>query len=444
MRRLLSIVLLLWAGAQARAADLIDLQALIDATEPDGVLVLPPGRYAGPVILDKPMTLDGADQATIDAGGEGTVVLIDTDGATVRNLHLTNSGSSHNQLDAGVHVRGNFNVVSDNRIDDCLFGVDLQQAEFNVVRRNQIRSKAVELGIRGDAIRLWYSFDNRIEDNRIRDSRDIVVWYSRDNVIRGNSATRGRYSLHFMYSQYNLVEDNDFRGNSVGIFLMYSDSVIIRSNHISHAVGAAGVGIGFKETSDVEVSDNEILYCALGLSLDVSPFQPDTTNRIGNNLIAYNGIGVQFLNDWTGNVFAGNVFKGNLTPVAVLGGKTANRNIWRGNYWSDYGGFDRDRDGVGDTPHEAFAYADRIWMDVPPARFFKGTPMLEVLDFLERLAPFTQPDLLLRDDRPMLAAAAAGIGPGAVDAAEASDAAEPTDSEPPSAYEILKRSLGRD
>ena len=444
--RVLSCLLLVCVSAHADDSALIDLQALIDETPEDGTLVLEPGRYAGPVIIDKPMTLDGDNQAVIDAGGKGTVVLIDTDGATVRKLHLTNSGNSHNELDAGIQVRGNFNVISDNHIDDCLFGVDLQQSEFNVVRRNHISSKDVSLGIRGDAIRLWYSFDNRVEDNRIEDSRDIVVWYSRNNTIKGNHATRGRYSVHFMYSQYNLVEDNDFRGNSVGIFLMYSDGVVVRNNHISHAVGAAGVGIGFKETSDVVIEGNEILYCALGMHIDVSPYQPDTTNQIKNNLVAYNGIGVQFLNDWTGNIFEGNNFKGNLTQAAVLGGKTANRNVWQGNYWDDYQGFDRDGDGIGDTPHEQFAYADRIWMDVPQARFFKGAPMLEVIDFLERLAPFTSPDLLLRDTQPLKKAADV-VAVTATDetvATETNNENDKASDEPPDAYELLKRSLGRE
>ncbi|MCB1803247.1 MAG: right-handed parallel beta-helix repeat-containing protein, partial [Gammaproteobacteria bacterium] len=226
------------------------------------------------------------------------------------------------------------------------------------------------------------------------------------------------------------------------------DSVIVRRNHISHAVGAAGVGIGFKETSDVEISDNEILYCATGLHLDVSPFQPDTTNRIRGNLVAYNGIGIQFLNDWTGNLFENNLLKGNLTQVAVLGGKTAKRNHWNGNHWDDYAGFDRDLDGIGDTAHEQYAYADRIWMDVPAARFFKGSPMLEVLDFLERLAPFTSPELLLRDEQPLMAARFRSAETGDTTNQEDSrgkDAVE-TESTPakPDAYELLRRSLGRD
>jgi nitrous oxidase accessory protein len=88
----------------------------------------------------------------------------------------------------------------------------------------------------------------------------------------------------------------------------------------------------------------------------------------------------------------------------VSGGKTANRNIWEGNFWEDYEGFDQDADGVGDRPYELFSYADRIWMDVPPAQFFKGSPLLEALDFLERLAPFTEPNMLVRDKQPLMQA----------------------------------------
>jgi nitrous oxidase accessory protein len=428
-------------AGELRAETLAPFQALVDAAAVDSTLKPPAGRYAGPVVVDKPLTIDGSNGVTIDAGGKGSVVVLKTDGATVRNLRLVNSGNSHNDIDAAVQVRGNFNYVIDNEIDDCLFGVDLQQSEFNVVRGNRIRSKDVDLGVRGDAIRLWYSFDNRVEDNVISRSRDVVVWYSKDNVISGNRSSGGRYSLHFMYSQYNLVENNDFRGNSVGIFLMYSDSVTIRGNHISHAVGAAGVGIGFKETSDVDIIDNEILYSATGLHLDVSPYQPDTTNRIRGNLIAYNGIGIQFLNDWKGNVFSDNLLKGNLTQVAVLGGDTARRNDWAGNYWDDYAGFDRDGDGVGDTPYDKYAYADRLWMDVPSARFFKGTPMLEVLDFLERLAPFSAPALLLRDEAPLMQAAFRGIaGDDGGEAEAATKAAAPGEN----ALEQLRRSLGQD
>ena len=394
------VLLMLLTPAVVLAEALTPLQPLIDNADEGSTLLLEPGNYAGPVLIDKPLTLDGQGKVTVDAGGRGSVIVVETDGAVIRNLHLTNSGESHNDIDSGVQVRGRFNVISDNVIDNCLFGIDLQQSENNIVRRNRISSKPFELGTRGDAIRLWYSFDNKVTDNIISDSRDTVVWYSANNTIARNTAYDSRYSLHFMYSRYNLVEENRYYNNTVGVFLMYSDGVVLKNNYIAHASGSTGVGIGFKETSDVTVEGNKILYCASGLYIDISPFQPDTINTFSNNLIAYNGIGIRFLNDWKGNEFRENRFIDNLTQVVVSSGKTASRNLWEGNHWSDYEGFDEDRDGVGDTPYELYVYADRLWQDVPYAQFFKGSPVLEVMDFLERLAPFTEPRILVRDEQP--------------------------------------------
>ncbi|MGD8587362.1 MAG: nitrous oxide reductase family maturation protein NosD [Chromatiales bacterium] len=426
------------------ASDYPPFQELVDASDPWGRLVPPAGTYAGPVVIKTPITIDGQGQVTIDGGGQGSIVTLQTDGATLMNLHLTNSGDSHNDLDAAIQVQGNFNVIKDNLITDSLFGVNLQQVESNLVKRNRISSKPVDLGLRGDAIRLWYSFNNEVTDNIIRDSRDTVVWYSRDNLFARNDARGGRYSLHFMYSQANEVVDNHYENNSVGIFLMYSDGVKLLNNTIARASGATGMGIGFKETSDVDVIGNRILYCGTGLYLDVSPYQPDTTNRIKDNLIAYNGVGIQFLNDWTGNQIEGNRFKGNITQVAVSGGgKTANRNRWNGNYWDDYEGFDLNRDGIGDAPYELYSYADRLWMDVPPARFFKGSPVLEVLDFLERLAPFTAPNMLVRDDSPLMYTEIPDrpVPPPAPPAMPPDSSA--TGSAAFDAYKTLRESLGR-
>jgi len=362
MRRVVIASLsLFWLAAPSGAAEPLPLQPLLDAAAAGSVVKLAPGTYAGPVIVDKPLILDGEGQATIDGGGKGSVVTIATDGATVRNLRLVNSGSSFDGVDAAIQVRGNFNVISDNEIDNTLFGVDLQQSSSNVVRRNKIRSKPVDLGLRGDAVRLWYSFKNRVLDNSFVDSRDMVVWYSEDNTISGNSGTGGRYSMHFMYSKYNLVEKNRFWNNSVGIYVMYSDGVILRDNYIAHATGATGMGLGLKESSEVKVERNQIMYCASGINIDQSPYQPDTIDEFYDNIIAYNGIGIEF-NDQAriGNVFKGNVVKGNLTSLAVRSRASAIKQTFEGNYWEDYEGFDRDRDGVGDTPYEVHAYADRL------------------------------------------------------------------------------------
>ena len=376
------------------------LQPLVDATPEGGLLVLPPGRYSGPVLVSRKILIDGGGKAVIDGGGKGTVFTLETNGATLRGLTFTGSGESHNTDDACLNVRGNQNVIESNRFEDCLFGVDLKQANQNVVRKNFIRSLDRTLGMRGDGIRLWYSMKNQIEENEVVDSRDVVVWYSNDNVIKNNIGRRSRYSLHFMYAQHNVVEGNRYYDNSVGIYVMYTDGVEIRNNLISHSVGATGMGIGFKEASDSIVEGNSVVYCAIGISSDLSPYQPDSTITIKGNRVAYNGLGLQFIGDKEGIVIEGNTFEGNIESVAKSGGVSLHHTFDK-NYWDDYQGFDRDSNAIGDTPYELYAYTDSIWMETPTARFFKNAPLMEAIDFLERLAPFSTPELMVKDDHPL-------------------------------------------
>ena len=402
-RLLIAVVAFVLLGLPVSSAPVTPLQAMIDAAQDGATIAPPPGTYKGPIKITKPIVLDGRGKVTIDNGGKGTVIDILTDGATIRGLRLVNSGDQHNDIDAGVHIKGNYNVVKDNEISECLFGVDLEQASNNIIRRNKISSKSdANLGIKGDAIRLWYSFNNKIEDNIIRNSRDFVVWYSANNKITGNDIRQGRYGLHFMYAKYNVVENNSIWKNSVGIFLMYSDDVVLRNNRLFQAHGNTGIGIGLKESSGVKIIGNEILYNARGISLDLSPFEPDKTNEIYGNNIAFNSIGMVFLSDWKGNIIKDNRFKSNILPVTVSSFAGANRNVWEGNYWDQYEGFDRNEDGVGDTPYTLKIYADRLWMDKPKAAFFQGTPVLSVLDFLERLAPFSDPLVMLKDGKPRM------------------------------------------
>ncbi len=400
MRAWGAAIAFLLAALAAGAETPRSLQARVDATPAGGELRLEPGTYAGPVVVRRPITIDGGGEAVVDAGGKGSVFVLETDGATLRGLLIRGSGENHDGLDAGVQVRGDRNVVEDNVVEDCLFGIDLAQADDNVVGNNHIRSKELDLGVRGDAIRLWYSQRNEIVGNRIENARDTVVWYSGDNRIARNRVRGSRYALHFMYAKRNEVEENDFADNMVGIFLMYSDGVQIRRNRIAGAQGATGMGVGFKESSGVVLEDNEIFYCAKGIYLDISPYETDRENLFRRNLLAYNGVGVLFHSQWRGNVFEENDFTGNFTQVAVRGGGHAMAHRWKGNHWDDYQGFDRDGDGIGDRPHQAFAYADRMWMQTPEAAFFRASPVFETLDFLDRLAPFTNPLQVLEDPSP--------------------------------------------
>ena len=386
-----------------RVHGLKPFQDLVDHAEPGSILKPPPGSYAGPVVIDKPLIIEGGGKVTIDAGDRGTVVVLNASNSTLRGLHLTGSGDSHDTDDSCLDVRGNDNVIEDLRIDNCLFGIDLKQTNRTKLLRNRISSKDRELGVRGDGLRLWYSNDNLVEGNEIIDSRDSVAWYSHRNIYRNNLGRRSRYSIHFMFANDNVVEGNRFYDNAVGVYFMYTEGGVARNNVISHATGATGMGIGFKEASGTVIENNEIIYCAIGIGSDLSPFQPDTTIEVHGNRFAFNGIGILFNSETGGNNMRNNIFEGNLTQVTYGGrgdNNNPNKNFWEGNFWDDYQGFDRNGDGFGDNPHELFAYADQIWMELPVARFFRSSPIMELLDFLERLAPFSTPDLILRDAKP--------------------------------------------
>ncbi|MGB4065434.1 MAG: nitrous oxide reductase family maturation protein NosD [Azonexus sp.] len=387
----------------ARVHGLKPFQDLVDKAPAGSVLKPPPGTYSGPVVINKPLTIDGGGKVTIDAGDRGTVMVLNASNSVLRGLHLTGSGDSHDTDDSCLDVRGHHNTVENIEIDNCLFGLDFKQSNNNVIRNNTVRSKDRELGVRGDGLRLWYSNDNLIENNQIIDSRDMVAWYSNKNIFRDNLGRRSRYSIHFMFANENIVENNQFYDNAVGIYFMYTEGGVARNNIISHATGATGMGIGFKEASGTIIENNEIIYCGVGIGSDLSPFQPDSTIEIRGNRFAYNGIGILFNSETGHNNMVDNIFEGNLTQVSYGGHGDNNnspKNVWIGNYWDDYQGFDRNNDGVGDKTHELYAYADQIWMELPIARFFRSSPVMELLDFLERLAPFSTPDLILRDEKP--------------------------------------------
>jgi nitrous oxidase accessory protein len=387
-------------------------QELVDKAAPGSVLKPPPGHYSGPVTIDKPLIIDGNGQVTVDAGDKGTVMILNAGNSVIRGLHLTGSGSSHDTDDSCLDVRGHNNLIENLVVDNCLFGIDLKQVNNSIVRGNRISSKDVELGTRGDGLRLWYSHDNRIENNEVVDTRDMVAWYSHRNLFTGNVGRRSRYSIHFMFAHDNIVDGNRFYDNAVGIYFMYTEGGAARNNIISHATGATGMGVGFKEASGTIIENNEIIYCGVGIGSDLSPFQPDTTIEVRGNRFAYNGIGIQFNSETGNNFMRDNIFEGNITQV-TYGGRSDNSalNFWEGNYWDDYQGFDRDHDGYGDQTHDLYSYTDQIWAELPVARFFRSSPVMELLDFLERLAPFSAPDLILKDTKPRYAKPQQGVLP---------------------------------
>lgn len=375
------------------------IQPLIDATPIGGTLRPKAGSYAGPAVIDRPLIFDGGGKVTIEGSGRGTVLTVRANGVTVRGLHLTGSGDSPDSIDSGLAIEGDDNVAENNVIDDVLFGMHIKGGNRNRLRENRITGKNLELGLRGDALRVWNGRHNEITGNDFRRVRDITLTNSSDNRIVGNRLTDARYGMHVVFSPRTVVEGNHIEKTGTGIVAMYSPELTVRGNSIRHALGGGGAAITFKDSGGAVIEDNEVVHCAVGFMAD-APVNAELTHLIRNNHFAHNVIGMSFYGERGGHRILDNRFENNLTQVFISAPGVGEANVWKGNLWSDYQGFDRDGDGIGDTPHELWSYADRIWMELPKAKFFANSPVLELLDFLERLAPFSSPTLILRDPRP--------------------------------------------
>jgi nitrous oxidase accessory protein len=381
-----------------------DLQDIVDKAEEGAVIMLSPAVYSGPVVINKPLTIDGNGQATLDGQKTGTAITIKANGVKIINMKIINTGDRHDLIDAGIALIDSSHCeVINNRIERCLFGLNLQNSHNNLIKDNEISSMPYGLGLRGDGLWIYWSDNNNITGNRISDVRDVVVWYSMGNNIENNTVTNSRYSIHFMFSDLNHVKNNIFKNNSVGIYNMYSNGIFIEGNTITASLGATGMGIGLKEASDTICKNNRIIYCSRGIAVDQSPFEPDSSNYFINNELVFNNEAVSFVTDGTriNNYFKGNTFKWNIQDVTVSGTRGVAKGFWQNNYWDNYEGFDQNRDGIGDTPYRYYIYADQLWINNPALQFFRGSVVLTFLDFLQRLAPFSPPEFALSDEEPL-------------------------------------------
>ncbi|RLA64570.1 MAG: nitrous oxide reductase family maturation protein NosD [Epsilonproteobacteria bacterium] len=376
------------------------LQKLIDSTAIGGTLLLS-GVYKERVVVNKSITIDGQNKTTIDGLGKNSVISITADNVTIKNLKITNSGNSHDQIDSAIFVTSSYNKITHNVIYNTLFGINFKEAHHNRVTHNDISSKKHTLGMRGDGIKVWASNNNLFESNVIHDSRDMVLWYSDNNTVLNNTGWNNRYSLHFMYAGNNLVRGNKYKNSAVGIFLMYSHHTVLESNELSFSTGGTGMGIGVKEVDHMTIKNNKIVYNSTGIYLDQSPYKPDAYNLIVGNTIAFNKSGVVIHSTIKNNVFRGNAFLDNLEDVIVHSNGTANDNFWSGNFWSAYEGLDRNRDGYGDRPFINKRYIDQIWINDKWGKFFFGSPVLSLLNLLAKIAPLSEPILILKDEKPI-------------------------------------------
>jgi nitrous oxidase accessory protein len=364
------------------------------------------GTYPGPLIIDKPVRLEGVGWPIIDGQGRGTVVRVTAPGAAIRGFVIRHSGASYDREDSGLVVEAaNVSVVGNQLVDD-LFGIYLKNAPGSRIEGNLIVGRALPEALRGDGIKVWYSADVQVIGNTVRGARDCLLWFSDRALLRDNLIVSGRYGLHFMYGNGSRVVHNRLQGNSVGIYLMYGRDVTVQDNLLAANRGPSGYGLGIKEVDGAAVTGNVIRDNRVGIFVDTSPLSPDVHNVYRGNVLAANDVGLLLTATDRNSVFTRNSLIDNLVQVAVEGGALTGRLQWSeggiGNYWSDYVGYVGSDGRTGAVPYEGRSLADQLMQRYPPLQFFRASAAAEALDLAARAFPLFQPDPVVVDPAPLI------------------------------------------
>lgn len=404
------------AAAQEQAEPIVvcpacpetSLAAAIAAAPEGAVIEARGGVYPGGLLVERAVTLVGTEGAAIDGGGEGSLVTIrNTTGVALEGFTLRGTGANLDHEDAAIVVEQATARISGNRIEDALFGIYLKQAPDSVVRDNVILGKAIDIARRGDGIKVWYSDRVTIENNQASDGRDVILWYSHDGVVRNNAFDRNRYGLHLMYSDGALIESNSMSESSIGLYIMFARDPRVIGNRVVNNHGPIGGGIGLKDVDGAVIEGNRLVNNLTALHVDTSPRSPGIENVIRGNVFAYNQAGIGFLPSVRNNTVVGNTFLDNTEHVAVIGRGQLQEITWaengRGNYWSDYAGYDADGDGIGDVPYRSQRLFESLMDGAPLLRLFTWTPAASAVDFAARAMPFARPEEKLADPAPLMA-----------------------------------------
>lgn len=382
-----------------------DIATTVADAQPGDTIEVTGGTYIGNLVIDTPLTLIGIDNPIIDANFHGTVLTVNAPDTTVRGFSLRNSGDKLLTEDAGVNVGATGALIENNQLEDVLFGIYVHSGPEATLRGNTITGKDLDIARRGDLIRIWDSNDVLVENNVTHQGRDVVLWYSERLTLRGNEFTHGRYGLHFMYCDDAIIEGNQLTYNSVGAYLMYGRRMALRDNLIAFNRGPSGYGIGLKDMDDSIITGNRFLDNRVGAFVDGSPRELTSTGVIEENLFAYNDIAMEMLPSVRRNQIRDNSFVENEQQVVVAGGGQLEANEWtvggRGNYWSDYAGFDEDADGVGEIEYRAERLLDSLIGRQPELRLFLYSPVINAVDFAARAFPLVRPQPILVDTSPL-------------------------------------------
>jgi nitrous oxidase accessory protein len=316
---------------------------------------------------------------------------------TIDGFQLQNVGISYTEDRAGIRLRevSDF-TIRNNRLLNTFFGIYMQRSENGVIENNTVQGNAKDEVSSGNAIHLWYCENIGITNNQVSGHRDgIYLEFANFITVTSNRSEHNiRYGLHFMFSNDDNYRQNIFRKNGAGVAVMYSRRIEMAENSFEQNWGPASYGLLLKEIHDSAITGNYFLENTVGIFAE-------TSNRIiyQHNHFVQNGWAIKISGGCQKNQVTKNSFISNSFDLAV---QTAGfDNSFNGNYWSDYTGYDLDRNGVGDVPHHPMKLFSYVVSKTPEAMVLLRSLFIDILNFSEKVSPIFTPANVI-DNQPLM------------------------------------------
>ncbi len=378
--------------------DITSVQQAVNRAAPGDTLLIKEGRYQEyDVAIDKPLTILGEGKVVIDGDDQGFILNITADDVTIKNIEVHNTKASFMEDYAGILIEESDNVVIENvKLVDNFFGIYLAKSSNVLVKNNHLTASGERETSSGNGIHLWYSKDVTIEDNYISGHRDGLYFEFVDGAsISGNiSEYNIRYGIHFMYSDNSSYRENIFRNNGGGVAVMYTSNVEIIDNTFEDNWSSSAYGLLLKEINRSKIAGNTFSNNSVALYIEAT-----SRNDIRGNTFRQNGWAIKLMANSTDNEFTQNNFLSNTFEIST--NSRQNYNEFNNNYWSQYEGYDLDRDGIGDVPHRPVRLFSHLVEKRPEALLLLRSFLIDLLDAAEKFMPALTPETLI-DSQPQV------------------------------------------
>ncbi|UCB58237.1 MAG: right-handed parallel beta-helix repeat-containing protein, partial [Thermoplasmatales archaeon] len=314
------------------SADYTRIQDAIDnASDGDTVFVYS-GVYYEQVVIDKSIILEGEDKNTtvIDGGKVDDVIYINGNGTTISGFIIQNADDGLNSDDAGIDVRGNNNIITDNIIKkNYRYGVYVQALHSNNTISNNIFDSN-HLGMKFQFTSYTEVLNNTFVDNyegmRVEHVDHLNISF---NTVTGSTEFIQSKKMYLSKIFNNTITSNG--GASAIVLDNESCSNKVCNNFITNSGKKYWAGIAVGQSSNNEISGNIVEKFKNGISLGMSNGNIIKMNTIREN----NQYGINLEYNCNDNIIYCNNLKNNSQNAYSIGNNQWDNGL-KGNYWDDY------------------------------------------------------------------------------------------------------------